>query len=311
MSAESHAHRTSLILLGVAILVASLLASPASAQTLTDARTSYSRGEYALVVDMLRPLVGSEMPADGIDRLLVREFRRYLGASLVLLHQEDEAEDQFEWLLREIATSSATGRLVRTEIERVRLPPARFIEEVQEVFERVKDRLLRIAVRQETDAQRSVTERREACVTGFESLRELASVATVEIENDELPTWLPFGVGQFANGDDGLGLVMAFAQGALALGAFATMSASVYLESISRDPMGRRQPGFEGALTALYGTNIVMDAIFLVLAVVGIIEARTSWQPTRTETQEREIPEELRDPIRFCGSLEAGIALCF
>lgn len=299
-----------LLLLGAGISLA-CLALPARAQpsvlgarqAFAEAQGAFLRGEYALVVELLEPFVGSETPADDIDTLIVRDSRKYLGAAYALLHERDAALSQFDWLLREIATNRTTGRLVAAQIERFNLNRARFIEEVQEVFAEVRARLLTLAAQQATDAQRSVTERREACVAGFESLSELAGTATIEVENDELPSWIPFGVGQFSNGNEELGYFFAISEALFAAAAFGSMV------TVAEIPDG--MPMFRTLGETLRVANVGLAVGFAVLLIVGIIESRIAFQPTRTETQEREIPEELRDPVHFCGSLEAGIALCF
>ena len=201
-----------------------------------------------------------------------------------------------------IATDPATGRLQQDRLEEQRLSPARFVASIRAVFDEVKQSLITEAARQESDAAASATQQHTRCVEGVEALVELAETDTVEVDNHEIPAFIPYGVGQFTNGNESLGLFFGISEGFLTLLSFASMIGSAVTPEMDGDYEALGQTFFYG--------NIVLNVALAVLVVAGIIESRAAWQPTRRVTQEREVPEEL-DPVHLCGSPEAGIALCF
>lgn len=287
-----HAARKTSFLLVAALAGAAWLGSGrASAQVDEDfraAREAYSGGDLPAAIRLLEPLVGAAVPSIE-DRVLVREARKYLAAAYVIGGRVEDAEQQFRWLLDEN----------REELEAMRLDPRVFITEVRAVFERVQAAMIAEArqAAAETDAERARQEalRREALI----ALLAQAQEHEVVVENPELPMFVPFGVGQFVNGDEGLGWTFALSEGFFALASFATMSAAIYVDDAYRQMDGRIVGGYDLLLEGLWIANAVSGLVFLVLAVTGIVEARLSWQPTRTVRQRREIAPEILDRLEL------------
>lgn len=280
--------------LALTVLVHTGLVSVAHAQVgeLQAARDAYGNAEYERVVELLETLVGGLVPAV-TDPYIVRDARRYLGAAYVLLGREQDARNQFGWLLSDYSLD---------ELQRERLDRGIFIEEVQTVFREVQQaRIGELEAEQDDqDAQRAEREaRRQAAAV---RLLDLAQTAEVEVEIDPLPSFLPFGVGQFYNGDEGLGWLFLVTETVTFLAA--SVIGSVYFAL--RDQHARALAGVPGVLEvpgeAMYGVFSAWGAsagAWLLLALGGIIEARVSFRPTRTRRIERDIPQDLVDDLQL------------
>lgn len=125
-------------------------------------------------------------------------------------------------------------------------------------------------------------------------LVRLASQETVVERNRRWIAWVPFGVGQFQNGDDGLGYL--FLTSEVALGAAAIGSMMIQL-SFRDDGARPEQTDFVALNRAVHTAETVLTVSSWGLAVVaaaGIVEAHMSFVPERRTTRERPLPPSLR-----------------
>ncbi len=275
-------------LVAAAALACSLVAAPASAQTPVEsfeqARQAYLRGEFEEVVRRLDPLVGGPMPMIR-DRVLIRESRKYLGAAYVLTGREALAEEQFRELLSALGDGLATYELE---------PAASFPQVVQTVFRRVRAQLVREREDAETRRAREAAEReaqrREALLT----LLALAQVHEVEVPHDPALAWIPFGVGQFQNGNEALGALFLISEAVTFAGA-AVLTAWTIAYEDSRP----RAVIDAGILSGLQIANWVSLGAFGALALGGIVEAHVSFVPSHTVRREREVPADVLERLEL------------
>lgn len=294
-----------LVMAMAAGLLAAMMPSPAHAQTaaesLDQARNAYTRGEFREVVTLLEPIVGGAVPTIH-DRILVRESRKYLGAAYVLTGERARAEEQFAELLRDEGDGFATYRLDR----------ATFPSEVTRVFGAVQERLVE-AQRDEATARRArelerEAERQEALVT----LLSLAQVDEVTIRHDPAIAWIPFGAGQFQNGNEGLGAFFFGAEAASLLSALVTLAIWVPLEDTRTSAGITPNPDLIAALRGLQIANVVSFGAFGLLAIAGIFEAHISFVPSHTVRRERDIPADVLERLELSvGPGSVGLRLSF
>lgn len=262
-------------------------APPALANDFDDfqrARQAYEQNNFEQAATRFRKLVGPEVPRLQ-DRSLVLESLKYLGASYLFLGKPDQAYQQFE-------------RLLRLDLTYV-LDPLAFPEEVQSAFRRVKQRL-------EADAlnrARAEAERRDRRLAEQQRLRQrsaertaqLLTLAKTERVVERHSRWtalLPFGVGQFQNGHDGLGLVLAVSQVSL-------LAASVTTFLLHDSLRGSSPEDVQSAIFAERAyryTNRVSFGLFVVAAVGGIIDAQLRYRPSRRYERQRDLPAHLLEP---------------
>src|SRR5690349_20060428 len=104
----------------------------------------------------------------------------------------------------------------------------------------------------------------------------------VEVRHEPALAWLPFGAGQFQNGNSGLAWFFMISEiGVLGLGGAAGITALAV-------------PGTEHNLYSVmnYMTYIAATS-FVGLAVMGILEANLNYVPSHREHRQRELPPDL------------------
>jgi hypothetical protein len=223
--------------------------------TLQQIRTTFLAGEYGEVVDLAGQLLETD------PSMLVRtEALQYFGASLELLGRTEEAEEQFEVLL--------------TLQPLFHMNQADFPTEVVSLFEsvrlRVQDRLDQIEGqrRRARDAERRERERR--LLEQQQRLVEAARPRYLVRETRErhlVVAFLPFGAGQFQNGDRGRGWAFLGAQAGLTVA-----SMLVWLLGTVATPTA--DDDFLGFQIASYSTYATLG----VAVVWGIIDALAGYR---------------------------------
>ena len=253
-----------------------------------NARVAYDSLNYELAADLFRGLLANASATD--TRPLVLESRKYLGAALLFLGRSADAEQQFELLLQ-----AEPGYV---------LDPLTFPEEVNRRFDAVRKRLEHArteAARIKAEARvQAEQEQREAQAEASEEqkektkrLIELASVERVEVQRSRWIAMMPFGIGQFQNQHESLGLVLAVSEGIL-LGAAVT---SYFLHESLRDEDPRDEV-LDDARLAEAGfrySNRISLGLFAAVAVAGIVDAQIRFKPTLTYERRRPLPKNLEE----------------
>lgn len=276
----------SLLSLGLFGVVALCWVSPAHANDFEDfekARSAYEGQDYAKAAKLFEALAGGDVPQLS-NRSLVLESKKYLGASYLFLGKLQQAEQEFTRLLR-----MDPGYL---------LDPLAFPEEVQRLFARVKMQLEaeRRASEEERkrEEQRIASERTER--TERERLRwaELTRLAQVETVHETRSRWLalvPFGAGQFQNGHESLGAVLAVTEGSLLALSVVTYVLHDHLRG--QHPKPSEIPDARLAEQGFRYTNQISFALFAIVAVTGIIDAQVRFQPSHDYERKRPLPPDL------------------
>ncbi|HJL20531.1 MAG TPA: hypothetical protein RMH99_33045 [Sandaracinaceae bacterium LLY-WYZ-13_1] len=298
VNATAAPSRSLLLAAAVGVSLGSAFApSTAEAQPYVDfqqAQDAWARGEYDAVVRLLEPLVGGEIPSRVIrgDRVLVRESRKYLGAAYVLTGEDEHGAEQFEALLR------AEG----DEMDDYRLEAAVFPSEVHSVFDEVRTRLVRERHERRDELERRREQEEERRRAALLELVDLAQYDEVTLEHDPLLAWVPFGAGQFQNGNEGLGWFFGVAEAATLTLSAASLSTYAALQDLRYCPLGTTcgagRPS-NGLVSAFAGLTWGLGGAFVALAVVGIVEAHLSFVPSHTERREREVPDSILQDLEL------------
>lgn len=267
------------IALLVLIAAAPLPARASDLEDFESARAAYESGEYQRAANSLEALLPRLQ-----SQILVREARKYLGAAYVYLDRREAAREQFAQLLRDDPDYP--------------LDPLRFPRAIQELFESVRERLR--AERREAEA-RSELERRLR--QAEQRASRLIAFAEEEIEvavpNSRWIAAIPFGVGQFQNGDDGLGWFFLLSQAACVGVAIA---ATFWHDAIQVQIEEARARGDVGGAVA-EGNRFLRVALVLnwsalgaaaVLGMAGVLQAQLDFVEARRVRRRREVPPELR-----------------
>jgi hypothetical protein len=196
---------------------------------------------------------------------------KYYAASLLLTQHPDDATRAFERLLRLDPD---------VQLSNVEFSPA-VIQLFLQTRQRLAEQLARLRV-QRLDEERREREARERL------MRELTDLATRERRIVRVPRplmFVPFGMGQFANGDDTLGWLL--------LGLESSFVATALLSAVVGEIACPRSPCTIGMapLGPLYiALNVGSWSAFGLTAVGGVIQANIAWRPERIEIRPRPPP---------------------
>jgi hypothetical protein len=266
------------------------LANDAQATDFTEfqaARQVYEDGNYEGAVEAFEDLVGGAVPRI-TDAFIIQESRKYLGAAYIFVDREEDAEEQFE-------------RIVRQD-EHQRMQASTFTQDVVTVFDRVRARVRReLAEEREAEAERERRARDRdiarlrAEQEQLERLVDFAATNEVREENSRFVAVLPFGAGQFQNRNPGLGYVFLVSEAVLLAGSILAFGVHTSLDPADYDVEDRRvaAAAFEEDERAWRITYWASTGAFILTALIGIIEAQLNFVPYRSKTERRDVPEDL------------------
>jgi hypothetical protein len=234
------------------------------------ARERYEAQDWQGAIDGFEPLVGGESPR--LESLpLVLESRQYLATAYLFVGREGPAVAQLERLIGEDPS--------------YQIDAAQFPREVVQLFDRVRQRL---AERREAQAERArlAAEVERLSAENAAMRAELEAERTLAVPRSQWFVQIPFGVGQFENGEEALGWFFAVAELLAGAGALATLIAQQALvAAIQNNGMGvdgdlwRR---VNDALDIVEPLSWTSSALFGVLVAAGMIQANLAFAPTRS-----------------------------
>ena len=249
----------------------------------------YDSGQYRSCAEALTRLLGSNKSRRLASASSIETAHVYLGACLIGAGQATKAEEVFREAIRQNPQMKAPDSLV-------------FPEAVVERFLRVREGMLAEIRRAEKQRMKQA----EARVRNDERQRqlerehqlELMKLASTEVVIERRSRWiaaLPFGVGQFQNGNRGLGWTLLGAQSLLIATLIGAIYADAWYDSKSNDPgvdSGQLRQRREDArlVQAIAGYG------WLGVATAGIVEAEIAFVPEIRTQRHRELPRELREP---------------
>ncbi|HJK97494.1 MAG TPA: hypothetical protein RMF84_09745 [Polyangiaceae bacterium LLY-WYZ-14_1] len=248
------------------------------------AQEAFEAERYEQAARAFEALVGGEEPAID-DRVLIQESRKYLGVTYLYLGRPEAADQQFRRLLREDPAYPP--------LDPQTWPPA-----VISAFETSRSRLREETVAEEAARRAAAQARREALETQTAAyIAALEAQAAEEVRVRRNSRWIaaiPFGVGQFQNGHDGLGWALLLSESALAV----TSATFGYLhrELDPQDALERNATpsSFERVERIYRLTNWIATATLGVLILVGIVDAQLRFVPERREVAPRALPPDPR-----------------
>ncbi|MEO7092722.1 MAG: hypothetical protein ABI175_05695, partial [Polyangiales bacterium] len=161
---------------------------------------------------------------------------------------------------------------------------------VLEEFRKTRDRLEKEAVAKASGdkttkdllACRADLSRVEA---RYESLKTYAGDERLVTKRSRVIASLPFGIGQFQNGDTGLGII--FLTTEVAAVAAATIAFGIH-ESIPRQPADVEKA--RSAETSSKVVNLISVGAFFLIAAGGIAQAHLAFVPESYDTRKRTLP---------------------
>lgn len=260
-------------------------------------------GQYEDVVRRLAILLDPSNPACGTvegaptapqtchlaDQVLVERSREMQVVALVALKRQADADVVIEKMVRQNPTyTPEPGSLPAAVVQRVGEIKARLQKELED------------RARNDADAQRKAAlQTHKASEDERKWLAEmtrLASQETVIERRSRVLAFVPFGVGQFQNGDTALGLVFAGTQ-ALAAGAAAGFGAMHgFFAAADPDAVDENGNPLDNAeltsqIQLAAQANQIAFGTWAALAIAGIIQANVAFVPEVRTTRPRAVPK--------------------
>jgi len=284
--------------LATALALAALLAPAAAAaqdlglDTLVEARDQFIAGNCTGAQPLLRALIRLDVN-NPRESAVVTSARKYYAACLYAQRQEVEAREVLVQMLRD----DPDARVDQPFDSGFVLFFAQVLHDMQAEIEQIRTE--RVLSRREAEARRTVRE---------QLLRHLAST---ESRIDEVPRFLmflPYGAGQFANGQTGLGVFFAITEGLLTATCITTffLQQSVYPYPTSgwyyRDDFSTAE-----LAQGLELTNWIANGLLAATVIAGLIQANVVWQPARRIAPvPRPLPRDLQNFRLMAGPLGDG-----
>jgi hypothetical protein len=275
------------VALAAALLAGGRAARADAAADLEKAHDAYVARQYddaeARLKLLLDPKIGTLKDPDN-----VADARMYLGAVYVAEGKKDDAAKTFDTLLVDKPDYAPDPfRVAKDALDAFRDTQARHREE--------------IAAAQRDKVQKEQAEKAKAEAARLKELAHIKWLETVAGEetvvehNSRWKALLPFGVGQFQNGQTNLGWVLLLGESVFAVGSIVGAAASVYNSNQANQALEGSQP----AAAPVYNSRALTWAIagdtlfglFALTAAGGILHAELTFVPERITIRKREIPE--------------------
>jgi tetratricopeptide (TPR) repeat protein len=277
-----------MVLLLAVFVAATSGINPAFADALSDlekAHNAYVAHKYQDAESRLRslldPKTGTLKDADSIA-----DARMYLGAVLLAEGKKPEAAGVFEQLLSDKPDYQADSLRVALEA----------IDALIDARSRLREKLAAIQaerVHQEQEERAKVESEKQKAARHLATLEKLAAEELVIERNSRWKALIPFGVGQFQNGQDTLGWLFLTSESVMAVGSFVGAGLTLYYETQANDLNLHHDPTALAYNQRAITASLVGDlfaAGFFAVAAGGIVHAELTFVPERVQVQKRALP---------------------
>jgi len=277
-------------LLASAILGLGLtLAGGALAQGRADlekARAAYLARNYPEAEERLKTLTDGKT---GVKELtLLSQARMYLGAVLLAQGKREQTIDVFEKLILEDPPFEPDPLGFSSDVVNT------FIDVRVQLQERIRQ-AAQNAAKLDAEKRARAEEEKRRQEAWLASVKRMAQEEKITVRHSRLVASLPFGAGQFQNGDPLLGWTLLATQSALVLGTGITIPMFVYASDRAQEE--RRNGDLQGKADVykaraddIRTVNLSMAGAFAVLAIAGIVQANLTYVPESVETKKRDLP---------------------
>jgi TolA-binding protein len=250
------------------------------------ARAAYLARNYSEAEDRLRALVDPKM---GLKELsLLSQARMYLGAVLLAQGKRDAAGDVFEKMILEDPSFepdplSFPGDVINT-----------FFDVRGQLQEKIRQSAQN-AARLEAERRARVEEERRRQEAWLAQVKQMATEEKNTVRHSRLIAFLPFGAGQFQNGDRVLGWTFLATQAACIIGTGITVPMYSYARGRAEDEarsgdLEREAQLYQDRADNIRTVNLSFAGAFAALAITGIVQANLSYVPETVETGKRALP---------------------
>jgi tetratricopeptide (TPR) repeat protein len=264
----------------VAVVCVVAYGGPAHADAQSDlekAHNAYVAHKYEDAEARLRALLD---PRSGVlkDADNIADARMYLGAALVAQNKKAEAEVVFERLLRDKPD-------YQPDMLRVSLQATDALIDVRSRMREELAASMAEKVRQAQEEKARIEGERLRAAQHLAMLEKLAGEETVTQIDSRWIALVPFGVGQFQNGQTALGWAFLTSEALLAIGSGVSQVLTFYNESQMNAAIrtgSSTAAGYHARAQDAYVASTLFTAGFALVALAGIIHAEATFVPTHT-----------------------------
>lgn len=247
------------------------------AAALAPAKASYEAGRYEEGAARFRDMLDETSPRALHDRATRSRARAYYAACLLALGRGDDADLQLEGVVRDDPA--------------FRPDPVELPGKLLQRFDAVRARLLPGADREAASAggATSADASREAWLRYVAELERMASEEVVATRRSRLVAAVPFGVGQFQNGETGLGV--AFLGVETALAGLSIASAVAWQVSVAQhDEPNVDTVALNERISTARTLNLWSTVALGAVALAGAAQAEIAFVPESREVRRRPVP---------------------
>jgi hypothetical protein len=280
----------------VALVAAALLLTMAPGEARADtaadlekARAAYLAHKYDDAEARLRPLLDALLDAKSRghdDPDSIADARMYLGAVLLAESKRDDANAMFEKLLLE--KPDYQPDTLRVSLEAINA----FID----TRKRLNDKLTAITEERIRLAEAERVKADEARKKAEARTAMLEKAAGEEVFMEKTSRWLallPFGVGQFQNGQKALGYTFLSGEALLGAGSIVGAALMFYNSGQTQAAVLRGDgtaPAYNARAQEAAWAGDIFGAGFLLAAAVGIVHAELTFVPEKVTVRKRDLP---------------------
>ena len=290
----------------LALLLASVGERSARADSLSElekAHNAYVAHKYDDAANRLRalldPRTGTLKEPDN-----VADARMYLGAALLALGKKAEADGVFQQLLRDKPD-------YQPDPLRVSLQATDALIDARSRMREELSASMAEKVRQAQEEKAKLDLERQRAALRLAMLEKLASEETVIRSHSRWIGALPFGIGQFQNGQTSLGWVFLSTESLLLAGSGISHLVTIYNEQQANDALlndAGTQGQYRGRAYNAYVISNLFTAGFALVAIAGIVHAQVTFVPEQVEIRHRDLPSASFEPLLLplVGARERG-----
>jgi TolA-binding protein len=250
------------------------------------ARAAYLARNYSEAEERLRALVD---PKTGTKELsLLSQARMYLGAVLLAQGKRGPAVEVFEKMILEDPAFepdplSFPGDVINT-----------FFDVRGQLQEKIRQ-AAQNAARLEAERRARAEEERRRQEAWLAKVKQMATEEKITVRHNRLIAFLPFGAGQFQNGDRVLGWTFLVSEAACVIGTGITVPMYSYARGRAEDEaragdLERKAQLYQDRADNIRTVNLSFAGAFAAIAITGIVQANLSYVPETVETKKRDLP---------------------
>ena len=226
------------------------------------------------------------------DKVLIRQARMYRAAALIALHHGEDAAFLFELILTEDKAYDPDPLAFPTEVVDA------FIDTRAKLRDKLED-IQRELYRRAAERRASEQAAKEREAARIKMLEKLASEAFVTQKHERWVALLPFGVGQFQNGQRTAGWLFLAAEATFVATGIATVP--IYYADLAdtKSALGTTYTAQTGSVAQAYldranavrYVNLTSYGALAVTAIVGAIQAEIAFVPEYKVVLPRGLPD--------------------